>query len=148
MVRVGYTEHLSDEDMLALLRRVHRLANPDSEFDFHDSFWRYEVAVSRLKGDGGDPVSPNDLLLEVRDHAGPSKKTAGGEEQASPLSRLQAVFGPSQSRQNACNEAWRTSGDVPAYILPVENLETLIGGTRQPGQMGIPLDWSLSGIDL
>jgi hypothetical protein len=147
MVRLGFTEHLSDDDMLALLRRVHRLANPDSEFDFHDSFWRYEVAVSRQRG-GEMAVSPNDLLLEVQGSGAPSENHASGAKQASPLSRLQAMFGPNQTGVGPSEEVAPGLVDAPALSLRVENLEVLMGGTRQSEQMGIPFDRSLNGLDL
>jgi hypothetical protein len=151
MVRVGFTEHLSDDDTLALLKRVHRLANPDSEFDFHDSFWRYEVAVSRHQSEDQVVVSPNDILLEV-EHIKRQGENRAELPDGSSLSRFQAVFGPSRqtSVERPSQEQAFAAGEGVGvtYGLPMENLETLMGATQPSEQIGIAFNWSLNGIDL
>lgn len=146
MVRVGFTEYLTEDDTLALLRRVHRLANPDSEFDFHDSFWRYEVAVSRHRRDDQTQVSPNDLLLELKQAERPGEARDPDRNETS-LSRFQTLFGPTRHTSPDPQEASGESTGA-AYSLPIENLETLLGAAQQSEQLGIPFDWSLNGIDV
>jgi len=105
------------------------LANPDTEFDFHDSFWRYEVAVARNRD--GLPVSPNDVLLEVQ---APSSSA----ELASPLTRFQALFDSVGTE----SETALFTGGASKDGLPVEDLQTLMGGTQLPNPMGLSFDWS------
>lgn len=118
-------------------RKVHRLANPDTEFDFHDSFWRYEVAVARHRGDDTLPVSPNDLLLEV-------KPTPSGQL-GSPLTRSQSLFDNATFNAET-DPALYPAGPSGEYAnsLPVEDLHTLMGSRQQPAPLGLSFDWSAS----
>jgi len=63
---------------------VHSLANVDTEFDFNESFWRYELSLTRSSthhqpaaGSEGQPhpivaESPNDRLLETNSEVSPN----------------------------------------------------------------------------
>lgn len=176
MVRLGFTEDLVDEDMMALLkyvyrilvaltllsicRKVHRLANADTEFDFHDSFWRYEVALQRHRGHENIPVSPNDLLLEVQ----PDITSTAVIEQSqqhhsaitSPLSRLQTMFGSTSDTLvpgmlPAPREQGNTPGEVDwqaAFSLPSIDLQTLMGAPNVAEQSAMPFTWSFNGLNV
>lgn len=174
MVRLGFTEDLVDEDMMALLkyvpgfipesgltigRKVHRLANADTEFDFHDSFWRYEVALQRHRGQDHLPVSPNDLLLEVQSDVTPTN--LGNESQqhhpiTSPLSRLQSMFGPaSDTFQSDPPAIPRDQGSTPgevdwqaAFSLPSIDLQTLMGVSSAGEGPAMPFAWSYNGLNI
>jgi hypothetical protein len=93
------------------------------------------VAVARHRGDVDLPVSPNDLLLEV-------KSTPSGQV-GSPLTRFQSLFD-----NNAINAEFdptpnpaNSSGEYGAG-LPVEDLHTLMGSQQQPVPLGVGFDWS------
>lgn len=58
--------------MTDAFRKVHCLANSDSEFDFNESFWRYELSIKRTLPHEAGPVSPNDVLLELRSETSPN----------------------------------------------------------------------------
>lgn len=169
MVRLGFTEDLVDEDMMALLRyafllevssrlmwfrKVHRLANADTEFDFHDSFWRYEVALQRHRGQDHLPVSPNDLLLEVQTETTPLQSQ--DHVAVSPLSRLQTIFGSSTDPvpsdiATATREQESTPGEMDwqaAFSLPSIDLQTLMGASAGGEQPAMPFTWSFNGLNV
>ena len=95
------------------------------------------MAVARHRGDVDLPVSPNDLLLEV-------KSTPSGQL-GSPLTRFQSLF-----ESNTINAEFdptpypaSSSGEYGAG-LPVEDLHTLMGSQQQPVSLGVGFDWSTS----
>lgn len=46
--------------------KVHSIANADAEFDFNESFWRYELSLGRrLRSSGLQSESSDDPLLEI-----------------------------------------------------------------------------------
>lgn len=145
---------------LTLSRKVHRLANADTEFDFHDSFWRYEIALQRHRGDQHLPVSPNDLLLEVGPDLTPktSDTPRGGQPRASsPMSRLQAMFATSDdpatlqgSTSHGLVDTTGNTGEIDwqaAFSLPPLDLQTLMGGATVPEQPAMPFTWSFNGMN-
>lgn len=170
MVRLGFTEDLVDEDMMALLkyvprnpltipqltifRKVHRLANADTEFDFHDSFWRYEIALQRHRGNENGPVSPDDLLLEVQSDVTPTS-VPKHQHITSPLSRLQTMFGSSSDNfvrdmSTTTRGLGSTPGEVEwqeAFSLPSIDLQTLMGATTVT-EPPMPFTWSFNGLNV
>ncbi|WVW82600.1 hypothetical protein I302_104611 [Kwoniella bestiolae CBS 10118] len=78
MVQMGYVDDLTNDDILAVLQKIHSLTDAEKEFDWTESFWRYEVFLSRRSrvgviesnhagGAGRSQLaeSPEDALLEV-----------------------------------------------------------------------------------
>jgi len=91
------------------------------------------VAVARNRGDAELPVSPNDLLLEV-------KPTPSGQL-GSPLTRFQGLF----SAPNIAEPALYSAGLAGDYAgLPIEDLHTLMGSQQEPALLGAGFDWSTS----
>jgi hypothetical protein len=84
------------------------------------------VAVARNRD--GLPVSPNDVLLEVQ------APTSTGDL-ASPLARFQAML------DHGSEGAQYTTGPSNDG-LPVEDLQTLMGGAQLPNPMSLSFDWS------
>ncbi|WRT68171.1 uncharacterized protein IL334_005146 [Kwoniella shivajii] len=87
MVQMGYVEDLTNDDILAVLQKVHCITNAEQEFDWSESFWRYEIFLSRRSRvvtsaiqdqDTAEAIigqlaeSPEDALLEVPAMVGPS----------------------------------------------------------------------------
>ncbi|WWD08242.1 hypothetical protein V865_006353 [Kwoniella europaea PYCC6329] len=116
MVQMGYLEDLTNEDILAVLQKVHCLTNADKEFDWTESFWRYEVFLSRRSRigatgmvdpegttDNGLAESPEDTLLEV--------------PPAAPISRTIQLDSPSSTNQQSVIQA-----NTPQKLADVASL--------------------------
>ena len=134
MIRLGYVDDLTNDDIMAVLRKVHSIANVDAEFDFHESFWRYELSLARPT----DPIiqSPNDRLLEAHSDVSPQILEFAppqNTEEQDPVTRLQS-FLASSSRRNS-------------FSFP----NTLPGDDAQNDLNGIPPDiqamLGLGGVD-
>ncbi|WWC91439.1 uncharacterized protein L201_006385 [Kwoniella dendrophila CBS 6074] len=117
MVQMGYVEELTNEDILAVLEKVHTMTNADKEFDWTESFWRYEIFLSRRSrmtassnhtqnviGPHSDnlPTSPEDALLEVP--TGPSITSPSSNIVNQHLSPESAVQTQSTSNENVAAE--------------------------------------------
>jgi len=110
MIRLGYVDDLTNDDIMAVLRwvescvsadrrKVHSIANVDSEFDFNESFWRYELSLARPT----DPIiqSPNDRLLETNSDVSPQGLDFPQDTlDQDPVTRLQTFLATS-SRRNS-----------------------------------------------
>ncbi|OCF70797.1 hypothetical protein I204_08554 [Kwoniella mangroviensis CBS 8886] len=114
MVQMGYLEDLTNEDILAVLQKVHCLTNADKEFDWTESFWRYEVLLSRRSRigatgmadpegptDNGLAESPEDTLLEVP----PALPTSRAVHVDSPSSTNQQIVNMANTPQSLANDA-------------------------------------------
>ena len=174
MIRMGYTDDLTNEDIMAVLRqvgprpvrltvrKVHCLANADAEFDFNESFWRYELSLSRHNPTDLTAQSPNDRLLEVQSDTSPNHppppappilvfQKTGDPSTEDPLARLQS-FLATNSRRNSDSQPDVESGQGgrPALAdgslgLPYRELESMLGMPAGEDNGAFPLPWFFSG---
>ncbi|WVQ92958.1 hypothetical protein IAU59_000019 [Kwoniella sp. CBS 9459] len=47
MIQMGYVDELTNSDVMAVLQKVHCVDHASQEFDWTESFWRYEMFLSR-----------------------------------------------------------------------------------------------------
>ncbi|WVF65281.1 hypothetical protein IAT40_000004 [Kwoniella sp. CBS 6097] len=47
MIQMGYVDELTNSDVMAVLQKVHCVDHAAEEFDWTESFWRYEMFLSR-----------------------------------------------------------------------------------------------------
>lgn len=117
---------------------MHSLTNADSEFDFNESFWRYELSLSRPSDPSAQ--SPDHRLLEVRSNS------ISADHAQEPILRLQS-FLASNSRRNSFN-GLATSGqmgsgmDDPAQFGNIEMMLNL----QQSESAMVPVPWLTGGL--
>jgi hypothetical protein len=130
-------------------RKVHSIANVDAEFDFNESFWRYELSLARPT----DPViqSPNDRLLETHSDVSPQMVNFVPQQDAptqDPVTRLQSFLAAS-SRRNSFSFPELDQGDQAENELntiPLD-IQAMLGLGTGLENAAFPAPW-LSGDSL
>ena len=107
MILRGYVNGLDNDDILAILKRVHDCTSAEQEFDFEESFWRYQVAVTRRIG--GANGTPNDVLL------------ASPVSPSYPLSHFQDLFEGQKDVGNGENLDEGVFDDLQTLLLQNTN---------------------------
>lgn len=102
---------------------MHSLANVDTEFDFNESFWRYELSLTRSStqaqpAPGSNhptrPIvaeSPNDRLLETNSEVSPNHQTE-------PAALARATGGTASDRLTVHHLLSTSSQPRPSVSLP------------------------------
>lgn len=139
-----------------LYRKIHSMSSADSEFDFSESFWRYELSLARLHGlpraEPMEPpsmipnpaafgsttalpaVSPNEILLELHpvDTVPSSASTARTTTKVSDMPNV----GPAVSSTIDSNAV--SLGELPSLLTataelpldPLVRLQTMFQGVH------------------
>ena len=124
-------------------RKVHSIANVDTEFDFNESFWRYEVSLARPT----DPIiqSPNDRLLETHSDVSPQVVSFVTQDVSSqdPVTRLQSFLATSSRRNSfsfpGLEQGDQTQSDLNAIPLDIQAMLGLGAGSENAT---FPAPWS------
>lgn len=120
---------------------MHSLANVDAEFDFNESFWRYELSLTRasshqqpVSGSGTQPrpvvaESPNDRLLETNSEVSPNHPADVNPVRplATSAARLTVPQSASTSVQQQASAPEAASGPIAtAHEDPLTRLHTFL----------------------
>lgn len=115
------------------------MANVDTEFDFNESFWRYELSLSRTADI--NIQSPNDRLLEVQSDTSPAGPAQIPPVIEDPVARLQS-FLASNSRRNSFSNPAPTAGANDANSdVQFRDLEALFNLEPSTDNPAFPLPW-------
>ncbi|KAK8846506.1 hypothetical protein IAR55_005592 [Kwoniella newhampshirensis] len=125
MIQMGYVDGLTDEDILAVLQKIHCITNADKEFDWTESFWRYEIFLARRARIAQENARSNaPPKPPASNHADPSPE--------SPEDALLEVPAQLQSTSSAIIDL------APIPPMPVDSsLSTLIGAHRTTASFDI-----------
>ncbi|OCF32485.1 hypothetical protein I316_05913 [Kwoniella heveanensis BCC8398] len=80
MIQMGYVDELSNNDVMAVLQKVHCVDHATQEFDWTESFWRYEMFLSRR--------ARATALAAVINNAPPGTSSQNGQDTESPENAL------------------------------------------------------------
>ena len=169
---MGYIDDLTNDDIMAVIkyvalfnhlacilsiRKVHCLGNADNEFDFNESFWRYELSLKQYSADPTAP-SPNDRLLEIQSETSPSQSTlpplrpplierTGDPSNEDTVARLQ-TFLATNSRRNSFSQEEHgigpSSGINNGSMLSQRDLEMMLSMPEGENLGVFPFPWLFS----
>ncbi|RSH84104.1 hypothetical protein EHS25_005349 [Saitozyma podzolica] len=129
---LGYVDDLTEEDMVAVLKKVHSLANVDAEFDFNNSFWRYELSISRQ--------SPNDALLELPSTS-PAILPSQTVDATDSIAHLQNLFSGAQPL-GGITRSGMTDATLAIELSPFDNLPSIFNSQPSAANSVFPFAWT------
>lgn len=130
MVRMGHVSDLTEGDLTAVLklalslsfidrcRKIHSMSDIDTEFDFDNLFWRYELSLARLHGLQPAPHAVT-LPESLEECVVPSRLQEAAETSFGASNHHSAVGPTCDRRSSATNEE-----------ASLARLQTLFSGAR------------------
>lgn len=108
----------------------------DAEFDFNESFWRFELSLARHAD--ANIQSPNDRLLEVQSDTSPSQFPPPIED---PVARLQSFLASNSRRNSFSNPGLTGDEGVNMGDSSLREMENLLNLESTNDNNGFPFPW-------